>query len=337
MGKKPWIDKYRPKTLNDIVKQDDIIKLLKKTAKNENLPHLLFYGPSGTGKTSSILAIAKELFGNNIKDRVIELNASDERGINIVRNKIAHFAKLTINHDNSCPKYKIIILDEADAMTIDAQSALRKIIEETSKNTRFCLICNYIHQIIDPIASRCAKFRFKPLDVDSVINMLINISKKEKLKINIDCIKTIATISKGDLRKAITLLQNTKYIIKYNKGNITPDNILEMDGYIKSKVTKKLWNSCINKKNELSDIRIYCNEIIKKGYSILFLIEELMEHVISSNKIDDKIKANICLNISQCEQYLIEGADEYIQLLNLLLKIYKSIKNTDNMQSVLTV
>ena len=217
----PWVNKYRPKKLNGIIHQKEVVLMLKNTLETGNLPHLLFYGPPGTGKTSTILALANDLFGpKKYSERTIELNASDERGINIVRKKIITFAKMSIgNADDNylCPPYKIIILDEADAMTTEAQSALRKTMEDNSNITRFCFICNYINEIITPISSRCSKFRFLPLDNKSIKNKLLYICKKENLILKDSILDTIINISKGDMRRAIMILQNTNYYYKYKK------------------------------------------------------------------------------------------------------------------------
>ena len=156
-----WVEKYRPESLDQITTQYNIIQSLKNGIKTKNIPHLIFYGGPGCGKTSTILALAKELFGKkNYLNRIIELNASDERGINVVREKIKMYAKQAINYKDDMPPWKIIILDEADTMTSDSQFALRRIIEENSKITRFCFICNYHNKIIDPIISRCSIFFF---------------------------------------------------------------------------------------------------------------------------------------------------------------------------------
>lgn len=189
---------------------------------------MLFYGPPGTGKTSTILALAKELYGPEMfKTRVLELNASDERGISIVREKVKDFARMQLSNPPPqyksrypCPPYKIIVLDEADSMTQDAQSALRRTMETYSKITRFCLICNYVTRIIDPLASRCSKFRFKLLDQENAQNRLQDIATNERVRLGEGVLQTLIRCSEGDLRKAITFLQSaSKLATKSNASS----------------------------------------------------------------------------------------------------------------------
>lgn len=185
------------------------------------LPHMLFYGPPGTGKTSTILALAKELFGPEMfRTRVLELNASDERGISIVREKVKDFARMQLSNPPPnykdrypCPPYKIIILDEADSMTQDAQSALRRTMETYSKITRFCLICNFVTRIIDPLASRCSKFRFKTLDQGNSLKRLEEIATNEDVNLEPGAVNALIRCSEGDLRKAITFLQSATKLV----------------------------------------------------------------------------------------------------------------------------
>lgn len=320
----PWIEKYRPTTLDEIIYQDEVTKMLKKTLVNGNLPHLLFHGPAGSGKTSCILAIATELFGpKKFNDRVIELNASDERGINVVRNKIVTFAKTSIGTPDPnypSPPYKIIILDEADAMTTDAQSALRKTMEDNSHITRFCFICNYINQIIEPITSRCVKFRFKSLNNKCMIKKLEFISLKENMELNNNILENIAEISEGDMRKAIMFLQNLKYIKIYK--NITEHDVFELAGYLQQDIKEKLKLVCRKNTNiDTSNIIKLAKNIISSSYPMDIVLKEINEMIIKETTISDKIKSKICLHFSKTEKRLIDGANEYLQLLSCLMFI----------------
>ena len=200
---------------------------------------MLFYGPPGTGKTSTILALAKSLYGPTLfSSRVLELNASDERGISIVREKIKDFARQQLSNPPSgdtyrqkypCPPYKIIVLDEADSMTQDAQSALRRTMETYSRLTRFCLVCNYVTRIIDPVASRCSKFRFKSLDSSNAKRRLEEIAKAEKVRLEDGAVDTLIRCSEGDLRKAITFLQSAARLASA-MGLEKDEDEMEVDG-----------------------------------------------------------------------------------------------------------
>ena len=199
-----WIEKYRPKTLADVAGQTHIIERLKAYVKRKNVPHLIFAGPAGTGKTTSALALSKELFGETWKQNFSELNASDERGIGIIRGKIKNFARTAPIGNNP---FKIIFLDEADSLTSDAQAALRRTIEKYTHICRFILSVNYSSKIIEPIQSRCTVFRFRPLNAADVKTYMRRIAKKEKLEITADGLETLIFVSQGDLRKAINVLQ----------------------------------------------------------------------------------------------------------------------------------
>lgn len=318
----PWVDKYRPNKLDFIVHQPELIKTLHKILETGEMPHLLFHGPPGTGKTTTILALAKELFGPiKFKERVLELNASDDRGINVVRNDIMSFAKSIIGNPDKnykSPPYKILILDEADAMTPDAQSALRKIMEETSSLTRFCLICNYVDKIIDPIISRCMPFRFMSISDDIMKNRLQFIGKKENINIDDDVYDTITYVVNGDLRKGIMLLQNIKYIL-FAKKSVTSNDVYDLVGYIPTKYVKIFVDMCFKKeKINIMEITYKFNAM---GYPISNLCEQLCLYVINSNEISDIIKSKIIKIIAKISDNLNDGSNEFIQLALLVSSI----------------
>jgi len=329
MNEIPWIEKYRPRKLNEIISQEESISILNNTLSTGELPHLLLYGSPGTGKTSSILALCNQLFGpHRVNERVIELNASDERGINVVRGKIINFAKVAIGTADEkylCPSYKIIILDEADAMTKEAQAALRKVMEENSDITRFCFICNYINQIIEPINSRCVKIRFKPINRENIINRLKVISQKEDINISLEALTCISEISNGDLRKSILMLQNIKYLKSDNLAidniyKITGKDIYSMCNYISEDELLNYINN-MKENSNISNIITITKDIINKGYVFNSLINKLIEYIINEDRINDKNKALILYDMSFIEKNINDGADEYIQLLKLLNNI----------------
>ncbi|MEM2120300.1 MAG: replication factor C small subunit, partial [Archaeoglobaceae archaeon] len=203
-----WVEKYRPRTLDEVVGQEEIVRRLKGYVERKNIPHMLFSGPPGTGKTATAIALTRDLFGEHWRENFIEMNASDERGIDVVRHKIKEFARTA---PISAP-FKIIFLDEADALTSDAQAALRRTMEMFSKSCRFILSCNYLSRIIEPIQSRCAVFRFKAVPKEAMKKRLLEICEKEGVKITEDGIEAILYISAGDFRKAINALQGASAI-----------------------------------------------------------------------------------------------------------------------------
>jgi replication factor C subunit 3/5 len=273
----PWIEKYRPSTLDEVISQNTIVDTLKKFIKDKKLPHLLFHGPPGSGKTSVVTACAKELYGINYNMMVIEINASEERGIEVVRNRITSFAsKKSIIFDNSSDKlFKLVILDEADAMTPDAQASLRRVIEKYTHNVRFCLICNYIKKINIAVQSRCICFRFAPLKSNFIKTKLEMIIEKENIDISSDAVATILKRSKGDMRKVLNILQSTN--MAYSK--ITSEAVNNCLGYPSTEDIDKLMNAMINESFSCSYklLKKYKNE---EGYAISDILYEVHDVLI---------------------------------------------------------
>lgn len=289
-----------------------------------------------THNTSTALSFAMGLFGPKIfEKRVIELNASDERGINVVRNKIITFAKSAVSNpdpDYPCPPYKIIILDEADAMTMEAQSALRTVMESLSNITRFCFICNYINQIIDPIASRCMKFRFKTIDRRTMIGKLREIATSEKFPASDEVIGKVVELAKGDVRSGIITLQYLKYIYDY-QGAVTVRDICETTNYLPLEIIQGIWRTCISADGaSIQDVRREAQSLRQKGYSISSILEKLNQLIVADHQLSDREKATIVYDLAGTEKRLIDGSDEYIQLLNILAQIQKIYKKSVGIQ-----
>ncbi len=301
-----WIEKYRPDCIDDIVGQDKNISIISKMIDGGSFPHLLLHGKSGTGKTSTIMSIANKLYGKNKPFMMIRLDASDDRGINTVREEIKGFAEKMTPFNTGI---KLIILDEADSMTFDAQFALRRIIEKYSDDTRFCIICNYMNKIIAPIKARCVNMRFYPIDKKIIVDRLKYICDCEKLKYEKNSLESIATISNGDLRKAINILQSLSMMNKkicidscYNSAGIPPPKLIE-----------ELYTVLTNKETNFQSCYDYINKnIIMEGYTLSFIIQELNK-IIISNVNDNTIRyieelAELEYNVSHSifdEMYMI--------------------------------
>jgi len=312
-----WTEKYRPKTLSEVKGQEDITNRLSAFINSKSMPHLLFAGMQGTGKTTSFLALARDLFGEDYKENVLELNASDDRGINIVRTAIKDFAR-TRSVSEKAP-FKLIFLDEADALTKDAQNALRRTMEDYSSNVRFCLSCNYSSRIIPPIQSRCAIFRFQPLPKKVVTEVLMDISKKEKLDLDHTAADYIYDASEGDLRKAENILQATTAIAKKPSESIpgltrvTVNEVKEVVSFAEplelySIVKLALSGQFKQSKDKLSDV------IVKYGLSGVDAISQIQKQIWNSDEFSDKIKVRLMKSCGEYEFRISEGSNEFVQL-----------------------
>ena len=308
-----WVEKYRPMKLSSIVNQKEVIGSLKSLLKNvSEIPHLMFSGSAGVGKTTTALCLAREILGEYWKDYTLELNASDERGINMVRDRVKKFARF-LGLDTKIP-FKLIILDEADEMTSDAQTALRRIIEDTAKYCRFILIANNISKIIEPLQSRCAIFKFTRISEKEVVSYLEEICKKEKIKFDEKGLKTIYSYSEGDMRHSINILQATASI-----GIVNESNVKISAGLTKtSDVGEILKLAMIGK---LSDARNKMIELIKVyGMSESDFLKYLNEE---SYKIKTNRLSDILETIAKYDYRLIIGANSEIQLSALLAELGK--------------
>ncbi|TFY66732.1 hypothetical protein EVG20_g4349 [Dentipellis fragilis] len=305
----PWVEKYRPATLDDVVSHKDITSTIEKFIEKNRLPHLLFYGPPGTGKTSTILAVARRIYGTGYRKQILELNASDDRGIDVVREQIKQFAETRTLFSKG---YKLIILDEADMMTTAAQAALRRVIEQYTKNVRFCIICNYVNKIIPAIQSRCTRFRFSPLPIPEVERRLDYVVECEKVKLTEDGKKALLKLSKGDMRRALNVLQacHAAYDMTgetevYNcTGNPHPSDV------------EKVVNSMLGDEFTTSYQMIHALKT-ERGLALQDLLIGMCEYV---ETIDFPPAARVYLldHIATTEYRLSSGASEKIQLTALL-------------------
>ncbi|MFQ5887236.1 MAG: replication factor C small subunit [Candidatus Hydrothermarchaeales archaeon] len=303
-----WVEKYRPDKVEDIVGQDQVVERLKGYVSEGNLPNMLFAGRPGVGKTTAALALTKELFGGNWRANFLELNASDERGIDVVRGKIKDFARTKpIGGD-----FKIIFLDEADALTRDAQQALRRTMEKYSGTCRFILSCNYSSKIIEPIQSRCALFRFKGLETKDIKKRMEFISKKEELEITDDGIEAILYSSEGDLRKAINLLQSSSAMNK----KIDSEVIYGVTSRARPKEIRKVVKTAL--KGDFVPARDALRKlIISYGMSGEDVVKQLHKEVFNLD-LEDEIKVKLADVVGEYEFRLVEGSNELIQLEALL-------------------
>ena len=308
----PWTEKYRPKKLDEVAGQENVVAVLKAFVKRRNMPNLLFAGPPGVGKTTCTLALARELYGEDYKDYVLELNASDDRGIGIVRGKIKEFARTVALHN---APFKIIFLDEADALTPDAQNALRRTMEKYADITRFILSCNYSSKIIEPLQSRTSVFRFGPISEDDIKKMLKHIIHKEQLKVDDDALEAITYVSDGDLRKAINVLQGAAM----QTSHITEKIIYSISSRAKPKEVQEMIKLALSNKFEKAR-KMLDTLMIEYGMSGEDVLLQMYKEVINMD-IDDRIKVKIVDKIGEYNFRLVEGANERIQLEALLAQL----------------
>jgi replication factor C small subunit len=303
-----WTEKYRPEKFNEVVGQDPIVNSISSFVGSKEIPHLLLAGPAGSGKSTIALIIAKQLFGKNWKQNFLELNASDTRGIDVIRGQVKDFAR-TKSIGNF--PYKIIFLDEADSLTKEAQNALRRTMENYSEVCRFCLSCNYSSKIIEPIQSRCAVYRFKIVDENAIEKRLNHIIKKEKLKVDKKGLDAICQLSEGDMRKAINLLQAASTYKKINEKTIFDVAAQAEPKDIKNMVNNALSGKFLDSRDILKDL------LLKKGISGQDVVKQIGREIYDLD-ISEKMKVRLIDKVGEFEFRLDQGGNEQVQLEALL-------------------
>lgn len=322
----PWIEKYRPNKLDDIISHDYIIKTLDNFVKDNMIPHTLFYGPPGTGKTSTILSLSYKLYGKYSKQMVIHLNASDERGIDVVRNRIKDFVttKPLFLPTEIKNKHKIVILDEADSMTEEAQLALRQIIVNFTKNARFCIICNYIGKIITPLQSRFTKFRFSPLKKENIFEKIEEIEKKENIQITQNGKNAIYQLSNGDLRKFINILQAV--FLSYK--TVTLNNVYKCTGKPLPQTISTIISKLLN--NNIKNNYLFLNKVIhENGISLVDLIHYIYKKIFLLSLNNNQL-SYLFYKLSEMEFNLSENSNIPVNIIQLIT-IFNNI-NKKNME-----
>jgi replication factor C small subunit len=304
-----WTEKFRPKKFEEMIGQDEIVKRVKSLVLSLNIPHLMFSGPAGTGKSSLALVIVKEMYGDLWKDNYLELNASDERGIDVVRQKVKDFARTKSLGE---VPFKVIFLDEADALTREAQQALRRTMENFTNTCRFILSCNYSSKIIDPIQSRCAMFRFKLLEKKDMEKIIKRIAETEKLEISEDGFQALYEASEGDCRKAINLIQSTAAVSQIiNKDIVNVVTSHTKPGDIKLTLEYALSGDFQSARQKLLEI------MLEQGLSGNDIIKSIQKEVWNL-QIEPELKVKLTERTGEIEFRMVEGSDEFIQLEALL-------------------
>lgn len=302
--------------------QNDIVNTVRKFVHEGKLPHLLFYGPPGTGKTSTIIALAKEIYGSNYRNMVLELNASDDRGIDVVRNQIKEFASTMQIFSKG---FKLIILDEADAMTSTAQNSLRRIIEKYTKNTRFCILANYAHKLNPALVSRCTRFRFSPISQEAVNTTIATVITKEQLKISSEAIESLCTLARGDMRKALNVLQACKASLQDDNDEIDTDMIYNCIGAAHPKDIEAVLDSILQDEwtSSYNTISICKRE---KGLALIDLLSGFVS-ILNKYELKPATRIEILRGLSDIEYAISKAGNDKIQTSSVIAVIKSAMEH----------
>ncbi|KAK9828941.1 hypothetical protein WJX72_002938 [[Myrmecia] bisecta] len=301
----PWVEKYRPKSLDDVAAHTEIIDTIRRLVDENKLPHLLLYGPPGTGKTSTILAVARQMYGASIGSMVLELNASDDRGIDVVRQQVVDFASTRTIFSN---KFKLVILDECDAMTKDAQFALRRVIEKYTRNTRFCLICNYVSKIIPALQSRCTRFRFPPLDEEHVRSRLQHIVDTEKVQLGEGGMDALIRLGAGDMRRTLNILQSTSMA----SPTVSEESVYACTGNPRPSDIELCAYCLLNDEFALAFAKLSEMQTLK-GLALVDIVQELHPWVFRMS-MPPQVRIELVEKLADVEYRLAYGTSEKLQL-----------------------
>lgn len=311
-----WTEKYRPDTFKDVKGQTEIVKRIKGFIDQKNMPHVLFAGPAGVGKTTLALVAVKELYKESWHENFLELNASDERGIDVIRVKVKEFARTKSLGDVS---FKIIYLDECDALTREAQQALRRTMENYSQTCRFILSCNYSSKIIEPIQSRCAVFRFKPLSKDEIFEIIATIATREKLVIDAGGKDALVEVSEGDVRKLENIMQSCAVL----SNKITESVVFEVAGFARPKEISQILEYVVKKDFEKAKTKLL-DTMLNYGLSGIDIIKQLHKEVWKLSIVPEK-RLEMMKDCAEIEFRMVEGSDEFLQLESLIARFILTV------------